>query len=188
MSAENSCAHIHIIVIIIRRSILISIVTVIVIIVTSQGCTRQAAPETQGWSCTYLGHHELEHVVTITVSPRHYYYHYKFTSHYCCYLQDPFPDVRQSAFALLGDLSRVCAPHLQPIMKQLLALAIQNMESHCISLQNMSACNNACWSMGTLLLCTLCYCWSMCRSLLCTLSCEALSQCGTCCVASACRG
>ncbi|KAL0043428.1 hypothetical protein WJX79_004487 [Trebouxia sp. C0005] len=66
----------------------------------------------------------------------------------CC--QDPFPDVRQSAFALLGDLSRVCAPHLQPIMKRLLALAIQNMESHCISLQNMSACNNACWSMGEL--------------------------------------
>ena len=57
--------------------------------------------------------------------------------------------MRQSAFALVGDLSRVCAPHLQPVMKQLLALAIQNMESHCISLQNMSACNNACWSMGT---------------------------------------
>lgn len=66
----------------------------------------------------------------------------------CC--QDTSPDVRQSAFALVGDLSRVCAPHLQPVMKQLLALAIQNMESHCISLHNMSACNNACWSMGEL--------------------------------------
>lgn len=56
--------------------------------------------------------------------------------------------MRQSAFALIGDLSRVCAPHLQPVAKQLLALAIQNMESHCISMQNMSACNNACWSLG----------------------------------------
>lgn len=66
----------------------------------------------------------------------------------CC--QDPSPDVRQSAFALVGDLSRWCAPHLQPVAKQLLALAIQNMESHCINLQNMSACNNACWSLGEL--------------------------------------
>jgi len=72
--------------------------------------------------------------------------------------------VRQSAFALVGDLSRVCAPHLQPVMKQLLALAIQNMESHCIILQNMSACNNACWSMG--------------KKLSCTLWCEAVTQCG----------
>ena len=63
-------------------------------------------------------------------------------------VQDPSADVRQSAFALVGDLSRVCAPHLQPVLKQLLALAIQNMESHCISLENMSACNNACWSLG----------------------------------------
>lgn len=113
-------------------------------------------------------------------------------------------------------MSRVCAPHLQPVMKQLLALAIQNMESHCISLHNMSACNNACWSMGTLLSCTFCYCWSMCKMLSstfcccwsmcetpsctfcycwsickmlsCTLCCEALTQCSTCCLAPACRG
>ena len=69
----------------------------------------------------------------------------------CC--QDPSADVRQSAFALVGDLSRVCAPHLQPVIKQLLALAIQNMEARCINPQNMSACNNACWSMGRLLCC-----------------------------------
>ena len=56
--------------------------------------------------------------------------------------------MRQSAFALVGDLSRNCAPHLQAVLKQLLALAIQNMEAHCINLQNMSACNNACWSLG----------------------------------------
>ena len=68
------------------------------------------------------------------------------STHAC--VQDPSSDVRQSAFALVGDLSRVCAPHLQPVVKQLLTLAIQNMESHCISLQNMSACNNACWSLG----------------------------------------
>ena len=67
----------------------------------------------------------------------------------CC--QDPSPDVRQSAFALVGDLSRVCAPHLLPVIKQLLALAIQNMEARCIDPHNMSACNNACWSLGELL-------------------------------------
>lgn len=67
----------------------------------------------------------------------------------CC--QDPSPDVRQSAFALVGDLSRVCAPHLHPVLKQLLALAIQNMEARCIDPHNMSACNNACWSLGELL-------------------------------------
>lgn len=67
----------------------------------------------------------------------------------CC--QDPSPDVRQSAFALVGDLSRVCAPHLHPVIKQLLALAIQNMEARCIDPHNMSACNNACWSLGKLL-------------------------------------
>lgn len=66
----------------------------------------------------------------------------------CC--QDPSPDVRQSAFALVGDLSRVCAPHLHPVIKQLLALAIQNMEARCIDPRNMSACNNACWSLGQL--------------------------------------
>ncbi|KAL3146894.1 hypothetical protein ABBQ38_014866 [Trebouxia sp. C0009 RCD-2024] len=66
----------------------------------------------------------------------------------CC--QDPSPDVRQSAFALVGDLSRVCAPHLHPVLKQLLALAIQNMEARCIDPHNMSACNNACWSLGEL--------------------------------------
>ena len=66
----------------------------------------------------------------------------------CC--QDPSPDVRQSAFALVGDLSRVCAPHLQPVVKQLLALAIQNMEARCINPPRMSACNNSCWSLSEL--------------------------------------
>ncbi|KAK9804853.1 hypothetical protein WJX72_008726 [[Myrmecia] bisecta] len=66
----------------------------------------------------------------------------------CC--QDPSPDVRQSAFALVGDLSKVCATHLQPIMKELVTLAVANLDLTMIRQENMSACNNACWSLGEL--------------------------------------
>jgi len=34
-----------------------------------QGCTRQAALETQDLFCTYLAHHELESVSTIITGP-----------------------------------------------------------------------------------------------------------------------
>eukprot|EP00884_Botryococcus_braunii_P019984 jgi/Botrbrau1/666/Bobra.0161s0050.1 len=64
----------------------------------------------------------------------------------CC--QDPSPDVRQSAFALVGDLARFAFPQLQPAFKEFMAVCIQNLETTMLTQPNLSACNNACWSIG----------------------------------------
>ena len=32
----------------------------------------------------------------------------------CVWVQDPMPEVRQSSFALLGDLTKACFQHVQP--------------------------------------------------------------------------
>ena len=44
----------------------------------------------------------------------------------CC--QDPSADVRQSAFALVGDLSKACQPHLAPIAGDLIALGVASLQ------------------------------------------------------------
>ena len=62
--------------------------------------------------------------------------------------QDISPDVRQSAFALVGDLARVAAPHLGPAVPDLLALGVANLQPAMLRADTMSACNNACWSLG----------------------------------------
>ena len=64
--------------------------------------------------------------------------------------QDILPDVRQSAFALVGDLARACPAYLTPVLTQLVALSLANLETSAISHGTVSACNNACWSLGTL--------------------------------------
>ena len=64
--------------------------------------------------------------------------------------QDASPDVRQSAFALVGDLSKVCPGHLLPCTPQLVSLAVANLQPQNITQETMSACNNACWSLGAL--------------------------------------
>ena len=66
----------------------------------------------------------------------------------CCHLQDSSPDVRQSAFALVGDMSKVCAQHLLPVTGDLIRLGIAQLEPAAIRQDTMSACNNACWSLG----------------------------------------
>ena len=63
-------------------------------------------------------------------------------------MQDASPDVRQSAFALVGDLSKVHPGHLLPCTPQLVSLAVANLQPQNITQENMSACNNACWSLG----------------------------------------
>lgn len=35
-------------------------------------------------------------------------------SELCWFLQDPMPEVRQSSFALLGDLTKACFQHVKP--------------------------------------------------------------------------
>lgn len=63
-------------------------------------------------------------------------------------LQDMLPDVRQSAFALVGDLARTCPAYLNPVLTQVVALSLANLEPSAISQATVSACNNACWSLG----------------------------------------
>ena len=64
--------------------------------------------------------------------------------------------MRQSAFALVGDMSKVCAQHLLPVTADLIRLGIAQLEPAAIRQDTMSACNNACWSLGapSLLSCT----------------------------------
>jgi len=64
---------------------------------------------------------------------------------------DRSADVRQSAFELLGDLSKVCARHLVPSIEKILSLVQQNLAPEVVMQhENMSACNNACWAAGEL--------------------------------------
>ena len=65
-------------------------------------------------------------------------------------MQDLSADVRQSAFALVGDLAKVAAAHLAPAVADLLALGVANLQPAMLRADSMSACNNACWSLGEL--------------------------------------
>ncbi|KAG0590810.1 hypothetical protein KC19_1G128300 [Ceratodon purpureus] len=62
----------------------------------------------------------------------------------CC--ADDAPDVRQSALALLGDLVKACAGHLQPRLAEFLILAAKHLEED--AKENISVANNACWAIG----------------------------------------
>ncbi|XP_024516729.1 transportin-1 isoform X2 [Selaginella moellendorffii] len=61
---------------------------------------------------------------------------------YCC--GDEAPEVRQSALALLGDLAKACAGHLQPRMGDFLSLAARQLQD----VEHVSVSNNACWAIG----------------------------------------
>ena len=67
-------------------------------------------------------------------------------------VQDDSPDVRQSAFALAGDLAKVCKTHLTPVSGNIFRLGIAQLQPAAIRQDSMSACNNACWSLGKRLL------------------------------------
>ena len=56
---------------------------------------------------------------------------------------DPLPEVRQSAFALLGDLTKACFKLVQPHVDQLVPILARNLNPEYISV-----CNNACWAIG----------------------------------------
>nr|PNR26375.1 hypothetical protein PHYPA_030950 [Physcomitrium patens] len=62
----------------------------------------------------------------------------------CC--TDEAPDVRQSALALLGDLVKACAVHLQPRLAEFLSLAANQLGQNVK--ENVSVANNACWAIG----------------------------------------
>uniref|UniRef100_A0A914ZWH3 Transportin-1 n=2 Tax=Parascaris univalens TaxID=6257 RepID=A0A914ZWH3_PARUN len=61
---------------------------------------------------------------------------------YQCSL-DASPEVRQSSFALLGDLSKACYHHLQPCIHLFMPILTQNLNPELISV-----CNNSIWAIG----------------------------------------
>ena len=63
-------------------------------------------------------------------------------------LQDGSPDVRQSAFALAGDLAKCCLPQLASVYSRLVELCVHSLHPSLITLESMSASNNACWALG----------------------------------------
>lgn len=65
----------------------------------------------------------------------------------CC--MDEASDVRQSAFALLGDLGRVCHVHLQPRLSEFLTAAAKQLDTPKLK-EIVSVANNACWAIGEL--------------------------------------
>ena len=52
-------------------------------------------------------------------------------------------EVRQSSFALLGDLAKAVYPHLQPNVHQFIPILAQNLNP-----DHVSVCNNAIWALG----------------------------------------
>ncbi|KAF5838766.1 ARM repeat-containing protein, partial [Dunaliella salina] len=65
---------------------------------------------------------------------------------------DESPDLRQSGFALVGDLARCCISHLTPLAPHLLTAALAALMPQQLVQANMKACNNACWSLGEMCL------------------------------------
>ncbi|KAJ7967125.1 transportin 1 [Quillaja saponaria] len=66
---------------------------------------------------------------------------------HCC--MDDASDVRQSAFALLGDLARVYPVHLLPRLSEFLDVAAKQLETPKLK-ELVSVANNACWAIGEL--------------------------------------
>ncbi|XP_072023726.1 transportin-1-like isoform X3 [Amphiura filiformis] len=58
-------------------------------------------------------------------------------------MQDRMPEVRQSSFALLGDLTKACFQHVRPCISDFLPILGQNLNPEFISV-----CNNATWAIG----------------------------------------
>nr|GLL23577.1 transportin-1 [Ipomoea trifida]GMC81179.1 transportin-1 [Ipomoea batatas]GMC87495.1 transportin-1 [Ipomoea batatas] len=63
----------------------------------------------------------------------------------CCL--DDAPDIRQSAFALLGDLARVCPVHLRRQLSEFLDAAMKQLDTGKLK-ETVSVANNACWAIG----------------------------------------
>jgi transportin-1 len=58
-------------------------------------------------------------------------------------MQDPMPEVRQSSFALLGDLTKACFQHVKPCIGDYMPILGANLNPEFISV-----CNNATWAIG----------------------------------------
>jgi transportin-1 len=69
-------------------------------------------------------------------------------AHFC---SDGNVDVRQSAFALVGDLTKICHPYIIPVTKEIVPSALAHLEAHAINQSTLDACNNACWCIGEMI-------------------------------------
>ncbi|NXJ87183.1 TNPO2 protein, partial [Trogon melanurus] len=58
-------------------------------------------------------------------------------------MQDTMPEVRQSSFALLGDLTKACFVHVKPCIAEFMPILGTNLNPEFISV-----CNNATWAIG----------------------------------------
>ncbi|TFK01396.1 PIN2/TERF1-interacting telomerase inhibitor 1 [Platysternon megacephalum] len=58
-------------------------------------------------------------------------------------MQDTMPEVRQSSFALLGDLTKACFMHVKPCIAEFMPILGTNLNPEFISV-----CNNATWAIG----------------------------------------
>ncbi|XP_011405788.1 PREDICTED: transportin-1 isoform X2 [Amphimedon queenslandica] len=58
-------------------------------------------------------------------------------------MQDPLHDVRQSSFALLGDLTKACFQHVEPCVDNFMKVLSQNLNP-----EFLSVCNNSTWAIG----------------------------------------
>uniref|UniRef100_A0A8C4N7S8 Transportin 1 n=1 Tax=Eptatretus burgeri TaxID=7764 RepID=A0A8C4N7S8_EPTBU len=58
-------------------------------------------------------------------------------------MQDKMPEVRQSSFALLGDLTKACFQHVKPCISDFMPVLGVNLNPELISV-----CNNAIWAIG----------------------------------------
>lgn len=68
----------------------------------------------------------------------------------CC--SDESPDVRQGAFALVGDLARGWQEPIKESRKEFCELAVRAMHPSLVVRDNLSSCNNACWCLGEIAL------------------------------------
>jgi transportin-1 len=58
-------------------------------------------------------------------------------------MQDPMAEVRQSSFALLGDLTKACFHNIKPYINEFVNILALNLNPEYISV-----CNNATWAVG----------------------------------------
>lgn len=66
-------------------------------------------------------------------------------------LRDPIPEVRQSAYALLGDLTIACFPYVQPHVQTYVQLVIAQINYY-EDPPSVRCCNNAIWAAGEIAL------------------------------------
>ena len=63
---------------------------------------------------------------------------------------DKLPSVRQSAFALIGELAQAAPAHVHVVVPHCLSLATAMLDASQLTAENMGAANNACWAVGEL--------------------------------------